>query len=121
MSNKESTPFAILDVKLTEKQMEKLGGPVWARFYWTAKAGMYGVQVICEYNAGKGFKTYRTNGCGYCKKAASLEHFYNEVFKKYNSLGGDLDYYVPRKKSMRGGNQFDLTLKQFENIRTLRD
>lgn len=112
----ESTPFAILEVITNDDQK----GPIWAKFYWSANSGVYGHQVITEYNAGNGFKTYKTNGCGYCKKSAALEHFLKEVTGKYQSLGGDLGYFLGRTKYHKGGNCYELNYSDLTKIDKLK-
>jgi hypothetical protein len=60
---KESTPFAQLFIKVPKEHPSNENGGIWAKFYWSQNAGVYGHQVITEYNAGQGFKTSKTNGC----------------------------------------------------------
>ena len=108
---RESTPFAILIVKNTPD--DKV---IWARFYWSLNSGIYGHQVITEFNDGSGFKTEKTGGCGYCKKSSALESFIKEVTGKYIGLGGDLDYYLGGSKYHHGGNYFEIDYADLLNI-----
>jgi len=117
---REIAELTRLDIKLGIGDLRQEGGGVWARFYWSANRGLYGHQGILEYSAGKGFETYTTQGCGYCKQSALLEHFYQKVFDKYEGLGGDLEYYASATKCHKGGNCYYMTLNQFKKIKELR-
>lgn len=117
---RESTPFAILNVPTPENHPSKENGGIWAKFYWSQNSGVYGHQVITEYNTGKGFDTYKTNGCGYCKKSAALERFVSEVTNDHNSLGGDLDWYVNGTKYHQGGNSYEIPLSKLTKIDKLK-
>jgi hypothetical protein len=112
---KESTPFAILEIK------DNSG--IWAKFYWSANSGTYGHQVIVEYNKdGNSFKTYKTNGCGFCKSTAALEHVIKEITGQYKSLGGDLKYWLGRSEHFQGGNHFTIkTVKDLLILDKIRD
>ena len=111
----ESTPYAVLDIKLPKNDPRLKNGGVWARFYWSQNGGTYGHQVVCEYNIGEGFKTFKTSGCGYCKKSDALGTFHQLVFGKYikGQGSGDLSYLG---KGHKGGNYFTMSIRAFKNI-----
>ena len=112
---RESTAFAVLIVKNAPETIE---GPIWAKFYWSANSGMYGHQVITECNLGDGFSTFKTGGCGYCKKSQALETFVSKVIGEYRSFGGDLHYYLGNGESghYSGGNYFEIDYKDLGKI-----
>ena len=91
---KESTPFNKLTVKLRKNHPALKNGGVWLNLFWSKNAGMYGHQVIAEYNIGEGFETYTTSGCGYCKSSAALEHFIIKLNKEYTSCSGDMGLFI---------------------------
>ena len=114
---KEFSPFQILDIKLSKKQkIDYDNSPIWAKLYWSKNSGIYGYQVIIEYNAGNGFESYTTSGCGYCKASHALEHFYQELFNDYKYFSGDLDYHCRGTRYSKGGNYYAMTLNQFKKL-----
>lgn len=116
----ESTPFARLDISTPKGHKSDENGGIWARFYWSKNSGVYGHQVVTEYNTGDGFKTEKTGGYGFCKKSAALESFLSNVNGSYIGLGGDLDYYLGGTKHNPGGNQFNLNIEDITKIDKLR-
>lgn len=114
---KEFSPFQILDIKLSKKQkIDYDNSQIWAKLYWSKNAGLYGYQVIIEYNAGQGWASYTTSGCGYCKATQALEHFYKELFDTWKSFHGDLNYLSRGTKYSKGGNFYEMTLNQFKKL-----
>lgn len=106
---RELAAFAELDITETAVL-------IWARFYWSKNSGKYGHQVILEYNIGNGFKKYVTNGCGFNKATAALEHFIKEVTGEYSDLGGDLEYHLRGTKYHKGGNYYELPISKLSSL-----
>ena len=115
---RESTPFAQLEVTCPTKH-------IWAKFYWSVNSGVYGHQVITEANDGESYFTEKTGGCGFCKKSSALGSFINRVLKKqdknskYESFGGDLDYFLHGTECHTGGNNFIVPLNMLAGIKNI--
>ena len=97
----ESTPFKLID----------FGNRYRIELYHTLRAGTYGFQVYAAWvdYAPNGDKNqsaqayfYKTDGCGYCKPSAALEHVFKAIGYKPKgfNLGATDDLYMYRK----GGN-----------------
>lgn len=107
---KESTPFVEIAI------LNKIKGHriAWIHLYWSSNAGVYGHQVISEYNYGDYEKNYtrnKTSGCGYCKEAEALQEALSDI------LGGRAYTCHYRASSLlhkhrKGGNYYELSMGQ---------
>lgn len=104
----ESTPFKEI----------KLGNRYRIELYHSSRAGAYGFQVYAvwvDYEASEVFNDegelmyhetqayfYKTDGCGYCKESAALEHVLHTIGRKPKgmSVGGET---IPHEYRV-GGN-----------------
>ena len=96
----ESTPFKLIDFGNRNRYRIEL--------YHSLRAGTYGYQVYAawvDYEANERHAEayfYKTDGCGYCKPSAALEHVFRAIGYKPKGfdLGATDDLYMYRK----GGN-----------------
>ena len=107
----ESTPFAILIIK--NAPMEQ---PICARFYWSANKGVYGYQVVTEYNAGKGFEKAKTNGMGYCKQSAALENFIHKITGQSMGIHTTLRELLGAAEHFAGSNYYEVDWKNIKDV-----
>lgn len=102
----ESTPYKLID----------LGNRYRIELYYTLRAGTYGHQVHAvwmdyhgegtEYDPSPVAHFHKTNGYGYCKSSAALEHVLRAIGKK--PQGFDLGATDDPHKYHKGGNYYSV-------------
>jgi len=116
-SNVESTANTILVITKNGKHFAEL------RQFWTIKPGMCGYQICSqiwlpsEKNPGENiYSEEKTNGHGYCKQQHSFISFLTQLFNKYRSYGGDVNYLLGGTKHHKGGNYYEIPLTTLKKM-----
>ena len=109
-SEVESTPVAVLQVTKGNNVVAEL------RQFWTAKSGQFGYQIASQQWIGEEYHERKTSGCGYSKTQDDFNSFLIDLFGKYFSYCGDIDWLCRGSKYHVGGNFYRIPLSQLKKL-----
>ena len=84
--------------------------------YLLPKSGLYGYQIVSQQWIGEEYHERKTSGCGYSKTQDDFSSFLIDLFGKYCSYCGDIDWMCRGSKYHVGGNFYRIPLNQLKKL-----